>query len=99
MDESFLASLLDDDINYEDIGKSRFVNKLKGRFIYHKLIGDTELILDLDACNSCNCNAPVCKFIGNNSKEHFALYFDFKKNKIIDIYHCNWYGNSSTPLF
>lgn len=93
----FLKELLDDSIDYEDIGKDKFIKKLENRFIYHRTIGDTELLLDFDYCNSCNCNEPICRFIGNISKEHFGLYFDMENDQIKDIYHCNWYGNS--PLF
>lgn len=84
--------LLHDNINYEDIGKEKFIDKLRGRFDYYKSLGDTELELDFDFCKSCNCDQPICKFVGNTSGKHFALYFDMKKSIIKDIYHCNWYG-------
>lgn len=99
MDQHWITALLSDDINYEDIGKSKFIDKLKRRFSYHKKVGDTELFLELDVCKSCNCNYPVCKFTGNNSGKHFGLFFDFKKDQIIDIYHCNLYGSNTNPLF
>lgn len=93
MDTYQLNLLLDNDIDYEDIGKEKFIKKLNETFNKHKTYGDSEFYIDLDSCEGCNCNKPVCKFIGNISKIHFALFFDIKKNQIIDIYHCNWYGN------
>lgn len=95
MDSNFLFDLLDDGIDYEDIGKTSFVIKLKNRFIEHKIMGDSELVMDLDYCLGCNCDKPICRFIGNNSKKHFGLYFEMKDDKIIDIYHCNLYGSSN----
>ena len=93
MDPIFLESLLDDNILYEDIGKIKFVEKLNDRFTEHKTWGDSELLLDIDYCNGCNCNKPVCKFVGNTSGKHFALFFEFTHEEITDIYHCNWYGD------
>jgi hypothetical protein len=92
MNSHFLIDLLDKNINYEDIGKINFIEKLNCKFSSLKALGDTELFLDFDYCEGCNCNMPVCKFIGNNSGAHFALYFQIKNNEIKDIYHCNWYG-------
>lgn len=93
MDSNNLFELLDDDIDYEDIGKTSFVLKLKNRFIEHRIMGDTEMKLDLDHCLGCNCDQPVCRFIGNNSKSEFALFFDIKENRIVDIYPCHLYGD------
>ena len=94
MELGFLNLLLDDAINYENIGKLKFTEKLNDRFNEHKTLGDSELLLDLDYCKSCNCNKPVCKFIGNYSGKHFALFFEMTKEEITDIYHCNWYGDN-----
>lgn len=88
-----LYLLLDDEIDYEDIGKDPFVDKLDEHFNKHRIYGDTEFYLDLDFCKGCNCEKPVCKFIGNHSNLHFALFFEIKENQIVDIYHCNWYGD------
>ncbi|WP_299385808.1 hypothetical protein [uncultured Lacinutrix sp.] len=90
MDTYELNLLLDNNnINYEDIDKEKFIDKLNETFNKHKTFGDREFYLDLDNCEGCNCNKPVCKFIGNHSNLHYALFFDIKKNQIIDIYHCN----------
>jgi len=93
MDTSQLYNLLDDDIDYEDIGKIKFIEKLNDTFNDFKTLGDSELILNLDYCKGCNCNSPVCKFIGNYSGKQFALYFDIEDDFVKDIYHCNWYGD------
>lgn len=94
MNAHFLDSLLDPNIDYEDIGKTAFIEKLRQRFIDHLILGDEELFLDLDICVGCNCNQSICKFIGNKSGKHFALYFDIKNGGIKDIYHCLLYGNT-----
>ena len=94
MELGFLNLLLVDGINYENIGKLKFIEKLNDRFNEHKTLGDSELLLDLDYCKSCHCNKPVCKFIGNYSGKHFALFFEMTKEEITDIYHCNWYGDN-----
>jgi len=87
-----LNQLLDDTIDYEDIGKFNFIEKLGNTFNQYRTLGDSELLMDLDHCKGCVCDQPVCKFIGNISGKHFALYFEIKENEIVDIYHCNWYG-------
>ena len=91
MDTVLLDRILDDTIDYEDIGKEKFIEKLSDQFYLHKDLGDTSLELDLNYCNGCNNNQPVCTFIGNNSGRHFSLYFDILESTIKDIYHCNWY--------
>jgi len=93
MESGLLNLLLDEDIDYEDIGKLNFIEKLNDRFNDHKTLGDSELLLDLDYCKSCNCDKPVCKFVGNNSGKHFSLFFEMCEEEITDIYHCNWYGD------
>jgi hypothetical protein len=93
MDTNLLNFLLEDDIDYEDIGKQGFIEKLNDRFNDHKTRGDSELFMDFDHCKLCNCNQPVCKFVGNRSGKHFALYFEMENKEIKDIYHCNWYGD------
>jgi hypothetical protein len=95
MDSNELSILFDDNIDYEDIGKEKFIDKLKEHFNKHKIYADSEFYLDFDFCNGCNCEMPICKFIGNNSKLHFALFFEITQDNIADIYHCNWYGNNS----
>jgi len=98
MNSFALEMLLDAKIDYEDIGKDKFIEKLYDRFQEHRTWGDSELLLDFDSCNGCNCNQPVCKFIGNYSGKTFALYFEIKNEKINDIYHCNWYGKNKSPF-
>jgi hypothetical protein len=88
-----LEPLLNEDVDYEDIGKDAFVKKILNRFNIHYDLGDSELLLTFDTCNSCNCNKAVSRFIGKQSKKEFALYFEIKADKIVDIYYCNWYGD------
>ena len=90
MDYHSLWFLLDETIDYQDIGKFNFIEILKLRFLRHKELGDTELYLDMDYCKGCNRHEPVCTFLGNNSGLYFSLYFEITKGKITDIYHCNW---------
>lgn len=92
MDIYGLYPLLNDSIDYEDIGKQKFLDKLNSRFTYHKTLGDRELFLDVVKCNGCKSNENVCRFTGDHSGESFALYFEFKDNIITDIFHCTWYG-------
>lgn len=92
MDIFALNHLLKDSIDYEDIGKQKFLNKLHKRFSHHKTLGDREFLLDLVKCNGCQSPNNVCSFIGNNSEQSFALYFKFSNGKIKDIFHCTWYG-------
>ncbi|WP_420378780.1 hypothetical protein [Gilvibacter sp.] len=94
MNANRLEELLDDDMEYEDLSKWEFIALLRNRFIDHLVKGDNELYMDISTCLGCNCNEPVCKFIGNQSGEHFALYFELKGDDIADIYHCNLYNNN-----
>jgi hypothetical protein len=95
METGFINILLKDHIDYENIGKDKFVEKLNETFNKHKTLGDSEFFLDLNYCNECNCNTPVCKFVGNVSGKHFALIFEMKDEEISDIYHCNSYGDNN----
>jgi len=92
MNSFALMQLLDENINYEDIGKEKFIAKLNDTFNEYRSKGDSELLLDLNTCNSCNKGEPVCKFMGNVSRRSFSLFFEFTNGNITDIYHCNWYG-------
>ncbi|ARV12016.1 hypothetical protein BTO09_06495 [Gilvibacter sp. SZ-19] len=98
MSTEFLNIYLKPGVDYEDIGKKAFVNKLAERFEHFRELGDTELLMDLDTCHGCNCLQPVCKFIGNKSGNHFALFFEIEGQEIVDIYHCNWYGEQNISL-
>lgn len=91
MDSFGLNDLLDNNIDYEDIGKANFIEKLNDRFNEYKTWGDSELYIDLGSCNYCNKDKAICKFSGNNSGETFALFFEIHKGEITDIYHCNYY--------
>ena len=93
MDTQKLSELLDDAIDYEDIGKGKFVEKLNARFQLHHTWGDEELLMDLDVCLGCKNNEPVCRFVGKNSGYNFALYFEVCQEQILDIYHCNCFKN------
>lgn len=95
MDSELLNLLLDSDIDYEDIGKARFISKLIRKFDTFRSLGDSELMLDLECCKGCNCDKPICKFIGNVSGKHFGLFFEYKNDVISDIYHCYWYESSN----
>ncbi len=99
MDSHLLYSLLEDDRTYEDVSKQDFVELLNDRFNSHRSLGDSELYMDLDVCKSCNCHQPVCKFIGNTSGIHFALYFEIKEGGITDIYECRLYGEQDDLPF
>jgi len=97
MDVIELYSLLDDKIDYENIGKGQFVEKIHKTLETFKSLGDNELYLNFSYCNSCVNNCPVVVFIGNKSWRCFSLRFETENNKIIDIYHCNWFGDE--PYF
>ena len=93
MDAFLLLNLLEDDMTYEDVSKKEFVEILSDRFNHHKTLSDSEFFMDFDYCKGCNCNQPVCKFVGNVSGKHFGLFFEIKNDIITDIYTCNWYGD------
>jgi uncharacterized lipoprotein YehR (DUF1307 family) len=90
MDYHSLWFILDETIDYQDIGKINFIEILALRFSRLKELGDTELYLEIDYCKGCNRNEPVCTFLGNSSGITFSLYFELTADKITDIYHCNW---------
>ncbi len=93
MNTSRLYELFDNDIDYADVGKNKFIDMLNETFRKHKICGDSEFYLDLDYCLGCNCNLHVCKFIGNNSNLHFTVFFAMSNGEITDIYLCKWYGD------
>lgn len=88
-----LENLLSDTIDYEDIGKTKFIEKINRRFNQHLSWGDKELYLDLIKCNGCKNKENVCRFTGNVSNKSFALYFEFKEGIISDVHHCTWFGD------
>ena len=92
MNENKLIELLTEDIVYEDVGKYLFITKLAERFENYKLMGNQELLINLDCCVLCHPNETVIKFIGDKTGDAFALYFQMNGNNVIDIYHCNCFG-------
>ena len=59
MDYSLIGILLDNIIDYDDMDKQEFIEKLKDKFNDHKTLGDSAFVLDLDYCKGCNCNKPI----------------------------------------
>jgi len=49
-----LVELLDEEIEYEDLGKWRFLSLIKKKFEEFKKQGDTYLLKDLSQCMGCS---------------------------------------------
>jgi len=93
MDNIFLEDLLVENIIYKNIDKyliekKEFIKDINSLFEKHQAMGDKELLLGFDICESYNTKKPVCKFIGNESKNTFSLDFEIKGKRVIKIHQC-----------
>lgn len=92
MDLEALSNLLEDNITYQGISKTLFLQKLKQIFIVFKK-EDTRLLAYQSKCCSNECvnlnNKGVC-FVGDNSGRHLNLIIEADTNDIItNIYNCH----------
>jgi hypothetical protein len=93
MDWRMLDSILDENLQYEDKSKSRYIAKLVQHFYDFKLAGDTYLHCFKGKCNGRKCNNKNTtlgfEFFGNKSKRKYKLIVDFANGKIQDLFACS----------
>ncbi len=73
-----LVELLDEDIDYQGIGKWRFLAITKKQFQKFINKGDTYLIQKIRKCTGCSFGSYGFVFTGNNSKRIWPLTFILK---------------------
>ncbi len=88
MNLSILADLLDEDKDYEDVNKWRFIDIIKDKFEYLKSCGDTFLKKIPSKCMGCKYGKATITFQGNISKKKLSLMFEIEGGIIMDIYEC-----------
>jgi len=88
MNLSILVDLLDEDKDYEDVNKWRFIDMIKNKLEYLKSCGDTFLKKIPSKCMGCNYGKETITFQGNISKRKLSLMFEIEGGTIIDIYEC-----------
>lgn len=86
-----LIDLLDEDIDYDDIGKYRFLEFVRAKFALFEIKGDTHLVKSSGSCQGCSNGSFGYRFIGNNSEKIWDVIFKVDGKKIIDIYECNFF--------
>jgi hypothetical protein len=90
LDIEMVDSLLDDRLEYQDMRKDLFINKLGHAFNEFIEAGDTFLLASKGFCNSVICNFQ-CKgysFTGNNSGSFLDMIIEIEDGKVIDMYEC-----------
>jgi hypothetical protein len=91
MDTEMVASLLDDDKNYEDVPKYEFLHLLEKAFDKFKAEGDTQLKPFAGECRHCYPTCPGQCFVGNNSRKFMPLVFEVDEEKVTDLCECSWF--------
>ena len=93
LDIEMVDSLLDDTLEYQDMRKDIFINKLGHAFNEFIESGDTCLNSTKGFCDSVICNYK-CKglsFVGNNSGNFIDLIVEIEDGKVLDIYECTYF--------
>ena len=84
-----LVELLDEEIEYEDLGKWRFLSLIKKQFEEFKKQGNAYLLQDPSQCMGCSFGTFGFVFKGNRSKRKWSLVFKVEDGQLVDIYECN----------
>ena len=84
-----LVELLDEEIEYEDLDKWRFLALIKKKFEKFKKQGDTYLLRDFSQCMGCSFGTFGFVFRGNRSKRKWSFVFKVEDGELVDIYECN----------
>lgn len=90
LDIEMVDSLLDNNLEYQDMRKDIFINKLGHAFNEFIESGDTCLNSTKGCCDSVLCNYK-CKglsFVGDNSGNYMDLIFEIENGKVVDMYEC-----------
>jgi hypothetical protein len=93
LDIEMVDSLLDDSLEYQDMSKDLFINKLGHAFNEFIETGDTFLTSTKGFCDSVICNYK-CKglsFVGNNSGNFIDLIIEVEDGKVVDMYECTYF--------
>jgi len=100
LDIEMVDSLLDDTLEYQDMRKDIFINKLGHAFNEFIESGDTYLNSTKGFCDSVICNYE-CKglsFVGNNSGNFIDLIIEIEDGKVIDIYECTYFKSKENNV-
>ncbi len=99
LDIEMVDMLLDDTLEYQEMRKDIFINKLNDVFIEFIEGGDTFLktTIQLDTTNGF-CGSAVCSFkcmgfsfVGNKSGNFIDLIFEIEEGKVLDIFECTYF--------
>lgn len=90
LDIEMLDTLLDDKLEYQDMKKDLFINKLGHAFNEFIEAGDTFLNATKGCCDSvfCNFKCEGVSFVGNKSGNFINLIIEIEDGEVIDIYEC-----------
>ena len=91
MDIMELVSLLDEEIEYQDLGKWRFLALIKKQFKQYQKDGDSYLFEELSHCVGCSFGRFGYTFKGNHSQRKWSLVFKVENGALVDIYECNMF--------
>lgn len=90
MDINMIDDLLEDDITYQNLKKSVFLNKLDDAFALFIEGGDTYLVSVYGFCEHIQCHylKKGFRFTGNKSRNYMDIIFIQKNGIIEDIFEC-----------
>ena len=92
MDIIDLYVLLDDRVNYGDLTKQQFIEKLDIKFKKHTQICDEEFYLNLIECHKDHKGEIICEFVGIESGINLGVYFEIEDDQLVGLYFCECFG-------
>ncbi|MBQ0767912.1 MAG: hypothetical protein KBT58_01360 [Bizionia sp.] len=89
LDASIFEPLIDEDQNFQDLDKYRFLQSMKVEFDSWKEEGFKQTTMIKGHCEGCHCNHKVYQFYTNKLTPAFAYIIHKENNQIEDIFACN----------
>lgn len=89
LDASIFEPLIEEDRNFQDLDKYRFLDSLKDVFDSSREKGFNQTTMIQGHCEACHCNHKVYQFYTNQLVPAFAYIIHEENNKIDDIFACN----------
>ncbi|TYB69445.1 hypothetical protein ES677_13860 [Bizionia gelidisalsuginis] len=89
LDTSIFEPLIEEDQNFQDLDKYRFLKSMKVVFDSCKEKGFKQTTMIKGHCESCYCDHKVYQFYTNQLVPAFAYIIHEENSQIEDIFACN----------